>query len=38
MESPGSGILCYGDPDYYNPFAVNLLDEFLENFFRMGEQ
>ncbi len=37
LESPSLTITCFGDPNYYNPFAVNLWDEFLDEYYRLGK-
>jgi len=37
-ETPGGSVICFDDPDYYNPFAVNGWDEFLENYYSMEEE
>jgi hypothetical protein len=37
-EAPGGNVICYQDPDYYNPFAVNRWDEFLESYYSMEEE
>ena len=36
-ERPGGELLCFNDPNYYNPFAVNRWDEFLESYYSMEE-
>ncbi len=37
LESPSSQIECFNDPNYYNPFAVNLWDDFLQTYYDLGE-
>lgn len=36
-EADGS-LYCYNDPNYYNPFAINQWDEFLEKYYSMEEK
>jgi len=36
-SEPGGSIICFNDPYYYNPFAVNRWDEFLEKYFELGD-
>jgi len=36
-EAPGGSVVCFNDPNYYNPFAVNQWDEFLESYYSMEE-
>ncbi|WP_457681487.1 clostripain-related cysteine peptidase [Thermovibrio sp.] len=37
-ESPDGNPNCYGDPLYYNPFAVNLWDDFLKEYYTLEEE
>jgi len=37
LEEPGEGG-CFNDENYYNPFAVNLWDDFLEEYFLLEER
>jgi hypothetical protein len=36
-ERPEVSSTCYGEPGYYNPFAVNYWDDFLSKYYSLGD-
>ncbi len=38
LEKPSSQIECFNDPNYYNPFAVNEWDDFLNYYYYLQEE
>ncbi|GEM_PF-1045359 len=37
LDRPSTEVICFEDPNYYNPFAVNLWDDFLTKYYYLLE-